>query len=124
MAPKKTDDERRKYSRIPFEGKVLLTNESGGCWHSILQDLSLKGALIERPDDWDGDPGEHFTLEILFVDSGALIKMDACVAHTTRKRAGFRIINIDLESVTHLKRLMELNLGDNDLLHRELLSLG
>ncbi len=32
----------------------------------------------------------------------------------------FRCEHIDIDSITHLKRLIELNLGDEALLHREL----
>ncbi|EEX38264.1 hypothetical protein VIB_000209 [Vibrio metschnikovii CIP 69.14] len=31
-----------------------------------------------------------------------------------------KIVHIDLESIAHLKRLVELNIGDDELLHRDL----
>ena len=49
--------------------------------------------------------------------------MLASVAHIDDKTIGFTCENIDLESISHLKRLVELNLGDKALLHRELASL-
>jgi len=39
-------------------------------------------------------------------------------------RIGFRWDRIDLDSFAQLKRLVELNLGDPDLLNRELSALG
>jgi len=49
--------------------------------------------------------------------------MTASVAHIDPTRIGFICEHIDLDSITHLKRLVELNLGDEELLHRELSSL-
>ncbi|HXK57002.1 MAG TPA: PilZ domain-containing protein, partial [Gammaproteobacteria bacterium] len=37
---------------------------------------------------------------------------------------GLRCVSIDMESIGHLRRLVELNLGDAELLHRDLESLG
>jgi hypothetical protein len=37
---------------------------------------------------------------------------------------GFVCRHIDLESISHLRRLVELNLGDESLLERELAALG
>jgi len=46
------------------------------------------------------------------------------VAHVEGGRVGLRRTHIDIESVTHLRRLVELNLGDPALLERELHELG
>ena len=46
--------------------------------------------------------------------------MQTAVAHIDANSVGFICEHIDLDSISHLKRLVELNLGDEDLLHREL----
>jgi hypothetical protein len=50
--------------------------------------------------------------------------MKAVVAHIEKGSAGFRCDKIEAESAVHLRRLVELNLGDEELLHRELAALG
>ena len=45
------------------------------------------------------------------------------VAHREGRRAGLACQSIDVDSVTHLRRLVELNAGDPDLLQRELSAL-
>ncbi len=120
---KENSGEKRCFSRVPFDADVLLTS-GDKVWRSKLLDISLNGILTEIADEWEAGIGEHFSLEILFSDSGALITGDVSVAHIGEKRIGFRLNNIDLESVTHLKRLVELNLGDSDLLDRELSALN
>ena len=49
--------------------------------------------------------------------------MNVKVAHVEGRYAGLVCEGIDIDSVTHLRRLVELNLGDPDLLDRELSSL-
>jgi hypothetical protein len=49
--------------------------------------------------------------------------MQTRVAHVEGPQAGLLCISIDIDSVTHLRRLLELNLGDPALLERELSAL-
>ncbi len=84
-----------------------------------LLDISLKGALISRPSQWTSSD-QTCRLEFLLGDGAIAILMDGHIAHEEASRLGFRCEHIDLESISHLKRLVELNLGDTDLLEREL----
>ena len=115
-------DEKRRFSRVPFDAEVILAKGEEQ-WHSQLEDISLKGVLIATPKNWNGVSGEHFQLEVVFAESGCLINVQVMVSHIENERIGFEIIEIDIESVSHLRRLMELNLGDPELLNRELSAL-
>lgn len=114
---------RRKFSRFVCEGRVTIatTDEQR---NSRLIDLSLKGALIERPADWELPIGEALDLDIHLEASPAPIHMVASVAHVDSRTMGMRCERIDLDSITTLKRLVEINLGDATLLERELQALG
>jgi hypothetical protein len=50
--------------------------------------------------------------------------MDVEVAHQENDEMGLNCKDIDVDSITHLRRLVELNLGDPKLLERELSALG
>ncbi len=114
--------ERRRFTRIPFRAPGTL--ETGGeRWSTRVLDLSLNGALVTRPETLDPVPGTPCRLEVVLEDSSR-IRMDAEVAHVEGGRVGLRRTHIDIESVTHLRRLVELNLGDPALLERELHELG
>ncbi len=116
-------NEKRRFSRISFDADVQLVDAKGS-WHSQLIDLSLKGALIAAPQDWSGQPGEHFLLEMaLDSDEKMVIRMEVSVAHVENDHIGFRCEHIDLDSISHLRRLVELNLGNAELLDRELSAL-
>ena len=117
-------NEQRRFSRIPFQARVRLSGARGDAETDLL-DLSLKGALVRRPEGWIPAIGEHFRLQLqLDADQEAMIGMDVEVAHEEDDQIGFRCHHIDLDSITHLRRLIELNLGDPELLNRELAALG
>jgi len=46
------------------------------------------------------------------------------LAHIRNNNVGLRCEYIDIDSITYLRRLVELNLGDAELLERELVALG
>ncbi len=117
-----SSNERRVFSRIPFNGNVTLVGEQSR-WLCNLVDVSLKGALIDQPELWTGKIGDPYQLEISLGDGKITITMDVVTAHIRDKHIGFCCIHIDLESITHLRRLMELNLGDEEQMNRELSAL-
>lgn len=117
-----TGEERRRFSRITFHRPVDL--DVGGARASCeLLDVSLKGALVEVPAGCAVDLGGKCSL-VIHLDAGeALIRMDGEVVHRQGTTAGIRCTEIDLDSISHLRRLVELNVGDEEILHRELSAL-
>lgn len=113
--------DRRRFKRISFDARTELTQGSKS-WAVQLIDLSLKGLLIERPSPWLGNPGEPFIVDIhLNVDID--VRMEVRLTHDDHNHLGFVCEHIGLDSVTHLRRLIELNLADHDELDRELAAL-
>ena len=111
-------NEQRNFSRIPFDSEVLIIKDDKS-WASTLLDVSLKGALVHQPEEWGASIDDLCTLEIT-LGEGIIIKMEARAAHVENQQIGFRCEHIDLESISHLRRLVELNTCDEDLLTREL----
>ncbi len=116
-------EDKRKFSRIEFDAEVHIANATGS-WHSHLIDISLQGMLISRPDNWNGKASEHFVAEVTLENSDIHIRMETSVAHIEDDHVGLKCENIDLDSITHLRKLVELNLGDPELVNRELAALG
>jgi hypothetical protein len=50
--------------------------------------------------------------------------MEAKIVHIEKAHWGLQWENIDIEGLTHLRRLLELNLADLEEMHRELSELG
>ena len=117
-----TDTERREFSRIIFDADTVIT-QGQQSWSVDLIDISLKGLLISEPDDWEVNEEEMLETTVYLSDD-LLITMEVTVGHYGDNRIGLICKNIDLDSMSHLKRLVELNVGDADLLNRELAALG
>jgi hypothetical protein len=112
-------DHARRHARVPFrEPAVLHVNAGTTACHAI--DISLKGALLELEEAVDAIPGCACTLT-LTLGADTCIRMQGHVAHMEGgMRLGICCEDIDLDSITHLRRLIELNLGDAALLDREI----
>ncbi|NMG67747.1 PilZ domain-containing protein [Azoarcus indigens] len=113
--------EQRKFSRIRFQsGAHLLVDDTETACE--ICDLSLKGALLvlqEESTPASLEVGGRCMLELRLDDAGTAVRMEGDVAHREGRRLGLVCREIDLDSITHLRRLLELNLGDAALLNRE-----
>jgi hypothetical protein len=121
-APDAPDRQQRRFSRIPFEVPVTLRLREQS-WPAELVDISLHGALIRTPGDFQAALDSRYQLSI-HLEGGPDIAMEATIAHQRNDELGLRCVDIDLDSVTHLRRLVELNLGEPELLEREISALG
>lgn len=112
---------RRFFWRAAFRSPARLVTPDGETQAELL-DISLKGALLNLPHPWEGHRGVKCQL---FLDLGAdtHIAMWCTTMHVEGSRVGLRCDNIDLDSITHLRRLVELNVGDHNILERDLASL-
>ncbi|MBO0494626.1 PilZ domain-containing protein [Pseudomonas sp. Marseille-Q1929] len=113
--------DRRRFRRIAFDAKTEL-RQNGREWPVQLVDLSLKGLLVQRPEDWKGNKALPFDVDIR-LDPTTPIKMQVRLSHEDNGQLGFVCQHIDLDSISHLRKLIELNLGDEEELHRELAAL-
>jgi len=114
--------ERRKFTRIPFEASVNISNPTGS-WTAKLLDISLNGALISLPHNWKPGDSRSFLLNINVADDVVEIRMEVTASHIDNNSLGLQCDHIDIDSVSHLRRLVELNLGNDEILNRELTAL-
>ena len=110
---------RRQFSRIQFSTGARLSI-LGHEYPVAVEDISLKGALLRPQGETVLHIGTHAILQLHLEAHGPLIRMEGYVAHSGNDHYGFACEKIDLDSITHLRRLVELNLGDAPLLEREL----
>ncbi|GAA0793854.1 PilZ domain-containing protein [Marinobacterium sediminicola] len=110
--------ERRRFTRIPFDAECELHSDKGSAVVQLL-DISLRGTLIESPRPLPIEVGETARLH-LYLANDILIEIPATLKHAAPPQYGFVAEGIEIDSITHLRRLIELNLGDETLLEREL----
>jgi|SRR5690554_4957186 len=114
-------DNRRQFQRIEFDTPVVM-QQGGKMLSTDVIDISLKGLLLKGEDfPFDLTQPVHIVLPL---SDDISIEMHAICAYSRDGASGFRWEQLDLESMMHLRRLLELNSEDATLLERELANLG
>lgn len=114
-------DDKRHFHRILYNSEATISSETDTIDCTVI-DLSLKGCLLRFQTAWTEPMENLYTLNLQLSDEIS-ISMKISVSHVIDNEAGFKCEHIDIDSISQLRRLVELNLGDNDLLERDLLAL-
>ncbi len=116
-----TSNEKRHFQRIFYHADAQLSSDAMQTPCKVL-DISLKGCLLEFEQPWTGNADGTYTLTLQLSDE-LNIGMSLKFTHGSGNQIGFKCEQIDIDSMTNLRRLVELNLGDMDMLNRELSAL-
>lgn len=114
-------ENNRHFHRVLYAAKATLSNEDN-TWSCEIIDLSLKGCLLAFDAPWGGDLEKLYMLT-LELSEDTHIKMELAPTHVIGNKTGFKCTHIDIDSISELRRLVELNLGDSALLERDLQAL-
>lgn len=115
--------ERRRYSRIYLDLAGVLESEVQHRSFGVhVRDVSLKGAFVELAN-YEEDPhlfkGQKYKLVITLQATTKIVMYMTC-RHVMGKKLGLECNLIEPDSISHLKRLVEMNIGRSDILNREL----
>lgn len=113
--------EQRRFRRIPFETEVLVAVDNRS-WNCALLDLALQGALLESAMPFPLPLGTTVGLALPLPGSSITLDFDAELIHREGNRLGFKFLHENLETLTHLRTLLELNTGDPEGVRSELLT--
>ena len=112
-------ENRRQFTRILFSIKASLVVEDQVFPVSI-HDISLNGALVTSTGSKSPLKGKFGTLSFLLSDDESEVTMHIAIVYEKDNETGLQCNAIDIDSITHLRRLVELNLGDEEQLNKEL----
>jgi hypothetical protein len=112
-------ENRRQFTRILFSIKAELSVE-GNIYPVSIHDISLNGALVTAVKSEQSLKGKLGTLTFFLSDEESEVTMHIAVVHEQDDETGLQCNAIDIDSVTLLRRLVELNLGDSEQLDKEL----
>ena len=110
--------ERRKFERLAFDTKMQLFSGSE-IWDCAIIDISLKGVLFSKPNNWDGKIKDFYRLSMSLSNSPS-IGMSIEIAHIDDTTIGAKWNKIDVGSFSYLKRLLELNTKDRHRISKEI----
>jgi len=108
----------RNYQRIQFQTTATILVDEQKITCEVI-DLALRGALLQTRDSLPLKTGEKVQVNIELPDSELLLAFGAELIHHEQHQYGFLFIDADVESLAHLRRLLELNLGDGEQVDRE-----
>lgn len=114
----------RRFHRVPFDCFVQFN--AVDCQHICeLLDISIKGALITACSGATPGAGTPCKLIISLDEANeSQIIMNGTVVHKIENRLGIYCNSIEDESMIHLRKLIEYNLGDVELVNRDFEALG
>jgi len=111
----------RRFRRIPFEAAVRL--EVGrDSWTADLLDVAMRGALVGTIEPLPLSLGSRCQLRITLPGTPISLDFDAELVHIEAHHYGFKFVSEDLDTLTHLRKLIELNTGDAEATRGELSS--
>ncbi|MFB6356861.1 MAG: PilZ domain-containing protein [bacterium] len=114
------EQDRRNFERVSFEKEIhARLPETGEEFETKVLDISLKGLLVAQPRDVEIDSENTVNIEILLSDE-LTVSLTGEVVHVAEGEMGIKWTEIDDESMSHLRRILELNLGDAEEIRREL----
>ena len=112
--------EKRQFTRVGFDASARLICDEQD-WATHLLDISLKGALIRQPRGAANlRLNDSVELNLLLSDEETELFMRGHIAHLEAGHIGIECEHLDVDSASHLRRLIELNTGSEALLEREL----
>ncbi|MDC7219742.1 MAG: PilZ domain-containing protein [Spirochaetales bacterium] len=110
----------RKFMRTDFYVNGYF-NEAGETITFKVVNLSLKGALIHLDEEMALQKNQTMDLSILLTHSDVKINARGNVVHICQDGSyGIKFESIDLDSMIHLRRLLELNTVPEGEIEREL----
>lgn len=113
--------DKRHFRRIPFEAEMMVA-VGDHSWSCQLLDLALKGVLLESSAVLPLAQGTVANLSLPLPGSTIVLDFEAELVHCEENRLGFKFLHENLETLTHLRTLLELNTGDPEGVRSELLT--
>jgi len=110
--------EKRQFTRIAFDASARLIHGDQQ-WPAEMQDISLNGVLLQCAQCWGLHIGVPVEVCMLLSDDETEINVQGHVAHIEGQHIGITCEHMDVDSASHLRRIVELNTGNETLLERE-----
>jgi PilZ domain len=117
-----TSPDQRRFKRFAFASLARLYSSTQAFETDVI-DISLRGAMVVKPLNFAAKVGSTARLE-LRLHGTVVISMGCSVATINAETVGLKTERLDWDSFLHLKRLIELNIGESEILNRELSNLG
>jgi hypothetical protein len=93
-----------RHARMAISSAVLMMH-GAEAWSTELLDISSTGVLVDRPDDWRGQLGDRYVLDMLIAEE-LNIHVEATVARIADDCIGFAYARIPTDKEIPLWNLL------------------
>jgi hypothetical protein len=107
---------RRHFSRVEYAHEVTLKTDLGESIIGAFSDISLKGMLFQGDQLPTKGANVSGTLDLGDVSMNIT---GVVIASAEDRGAAIRFNNLDIDSFTHLRQLLSLNLGSSETIDKE-----
>jgi hypothetical protein len=111
--------EKRRFSRIKVSEKSIITRNNQSVEADLL-DISLKGAMIRTEKPLDCGQGNRWSLIHRLSGSDIVMQFTAEVVHVRGDVVGVKFVETDLDTMIHLRNLLEARTMDPEQVRNEL----
>ncbi|MGH8040427.1 MAG: PilZ domain-containing protein [Rudaea sp.] len=84
---------------------AVLMSRGADAWSSEIEDISATGVLVSRPEDWQGNIGDLYALDMI-IGEELNIHVEATVARMTSRHLGFAYARIPTDKEIPLWNLL------------------
>ncbi len=112
----------RLFQRINFAMRSEVTI-NGTLHRATLGNISIKGALVAFHDQLDPKEGLPCSLTVHLDHPQVRLSFEAVIVHSDQNLTGMKFTGMKIDTMIHLRRLLELNSGEPDQVRSELRSL-
>lgn len=109
----------RRFSRVKCVETCIVETASGPCEVKLL-DISLRGALLEHDAALTVTKGDRWKLFFQLEHSDIVLEFGVEVIHCRENLAGIKFVEVDLDTMIHLRSLMEARTVNPDQVRYEL----
>lgn len=113
------NEEKRKYTRVPFSTKVRITTDFKCIVSERMRDISLGGAYFFVDETLPDNTPCTLNIELFGPASLLSIEVEAEVARSDGKGMAVQFTRIDLDSLIHLRHLIKIHAMNAELVDEE-----
>lgn len=111
-----SEQERRNFSRIEYNAKVLIEQGEHKSVGSVIE-LSLNGVLVDSKSRLD--KSQPVDVQIIIDEFSPAIHLKAKIVHHEDQQYGLKTLEIDIDSMLQLRTIISMHNDDPDEIHRE-----
>ena len=115
-------DDRRRLERVLTDKPVELIVGPDRYTGTVI-DISLRGLLARLDGPTSPAQGDWVHAKVRLDDGPCFIELDGEIAHASDRQIGIHCSTLDVDSAARLRRMVELNLGEERSLERELVQM-